>query len=449
MTIDPRRALVYGFATTGRSAARALVKRDRTVIIVDDHPSDDARDTAQLMGMELVEAPSRAQLRTLLDQVDVLLPSPGIPDRHPVFAEAIAAGVPVLSEFDLAQAWDDRDLVVITGTDGKTTVTTMVTAMLRSSGVRAVTAGNDSLPLVEAIDREDVEVFVVEASSFRLGHTRRLVPRVATWLNFAADHLDVHRDLDAYERAKANIWRDLPDSGVSVANADDPVVMRHRPSSGRSVTFAIEAPADYRLEGEVLREEHGEVVVRVDELWRALPHDVSNALAATATAMAAGADLDAVREVLRTFAGLPHRVELVGEWSGVRWYDDSKATVPHATLAAVRGFDSVVLIAGGRNKGLDLGPLREAAERVRAVVAIGEAADEVAAALSSVGHVEIVTTGMDDAVATAARLSVPGDTVLLSPGCASFDWFGSYRERGEAFRDAVLRHLDLTTETTS
>jgi UDP-N-acetylmuramoylalanine--D-glutamate ligase len=419
---------------------RALRARGHNVVVVDDHPSTEAMAAAQLIDMEVLERPSRARLSQLMADADALLPSPGIPDVHPVFEAAADAQVPVLSEFDLAREWDERPLVAITGTDGKTTVTSMVTEMLRRSGLRAVAAGNDALPLVEAIDRDDADMFVVEASSFRLGHTALFTPKVATWLNFAPDHLDVHRSLAAYEAAKARIWADLPDDGAAVANADDAVVMRNRNQTMRAITFSTERDADYRVDEGRLTGPDGDLIA-IDEMWRALPHDVSNALAAIATATAAGATRDAQLDVLRSFHGLPHRVELVGEWRGVRWVDDSKATVPHATLAAVRGFDSVVLIAGGRNKGLDLTPLAEAADRVRAVVAIGEASDAVAQAFAGRRPVERAERDIDEAVARADELAEPGDVVLLSPGCASFDWFDSYRQRGEAFRSAVRRRF--------
>lgn len=393
------------------------------------------------MDMEVIENPSRAQLVQLVDAVDALVPSPGIPDAHQVFDVAAAAGVPVASQLDLAREWDDRPLVAVTGTDGKTTVTSMVTKILQASGKRALAAGNDAVPLVEAIDRDDVDLFVVEASSFTLGHTQHFSPTVATWLNFAPDHLDVHRSVDAYERAKAKIWTGLAGDGVAVANADDPVVMRNRNQHMRAVTFSTRGMADYNLADGELLGPHGDVIIAVDELSRSMPHDVGNALAAAATAIAAGAGIDPVHDVLHTFEALPHRVEFVGEWNGVRWFDDSKATVPHATLAALRAFDSVVLIAGGRNKGLDLGPLADAAGRVRAVVAIGEAADEVARAFAGT-TVEQVQSGIDEAVAVADGLAEPGDVVLLSPGCASFDWFSSYRQRGEAFRAAVGRRFE-------
>jgi UDP-N-acetylmuramoylalanine--D-glutamate ligase len=433
----PSRPLVVGFGVTGQAMVAALVARGATVTVVDDHPAPAARAVAELATVDLVEAPSAQELATLVARSDAVLPSPGVPDRHPVFAAARAASVPVLSEFDLAAEWDDRPLIAITGTDGKTTVTTLVTEMFEASGRPALAVGNTDVPLVQAIDRADLDVFVVEASSFRLGHSRHFEPAVATWLNFAEDHLDVHETVEGYQDAKARIWSDLgPDHGVAVANADDPVVMARRNPRCRTVTFGVDHPADYRLDGEALVGPTGTVIVERGELWRDLPHDVSNALAASATALEGGATLDGVRQVLRNFSGLAHRVSLVVTADGIGWYDDSKATAPHATLAAVRGFASVVLIAGGRNKGLDLSVLAEAADHVRAVVAIGDATDEVIAAFDGVRPVEAATS-MAEAVRVARDLARPGDAVLLSPGCASFDWYSSYGERGDDFAAAV------------
>ncbi len=434
-----RSVVVLGLGVTGRAVVRALRDHGADVTAVDDHPTDATRGAAASLGVELLESPSEQDLAELLAGADALLPSPGVPDRHPAFAAAERAGVPVMSEFDLAGRWDDRPMVAVTGTDGKTTVTTMVTEMLRASGRRAVACGNTETPLVEAIADPATEVFVVEASSFRLAHSQRFRPDVAVWLNFAPDHLDVHESLAAYEAAKAKVWRDLTEGeGLAVANAEDPVVLANRNATVETVTFGLEGSgADATVEAGELRLPDGTPLVRVDELPRTLPHDLANALAASVAAVAAGADLDAVRAVLRSFQGLAHRVQLVADADGVRWYDDSKATTPHATLAAVSGFASVVLVAGGRNKGLDLSELRATVPPVRAAVAMGEAAGEIEAALS--GRCEVVTvgTGMADVVAAAARLARPGDAVVLSPGCTSFDWFGSYAERGDAFASAV------------
>jgi UDP-N-acetylmuramoylalanine--D-glutamate ligase len=327
-------------------------------------------------------------------------------------------------------------VLAVTGTDGKTTVTTWATAMLTASGRSAVTAGNTEVPLVAAIDDPTVEVFVVEASSFRLAHTERFEPAAATWLNFAPDHLDAHSSLERYEAAKARIWRDQPADAVAVGNADDPVVAAHLASApARRVTFGTGA-ADYRLDGDALVAPDGAVLARAGELARAFPHDLANALAAAATALAGGATRAGVRSALLGFGGLPHRVSMVGEAGGVRFYDDSKATAPHAVLAALRGFESVVLIAGGRNKGLDLGVLSAEAGRIRAVVAIGEAAGDVERAFSGIRPVTVAGS-MAEAVERAASLAEPGDVVLLSPGCASFDWYGSYAERGDDFTRCV------------
>jgi UDP-N-acetylmuramoylalanine--D-glutamate ligase len=429
--------LVVGLGVTGAAVARSLVAHGDDVVLVDDAPSTAARAVAGELGLDLVSAPTDRELGRLLAAADALVPAPGLPGHHPVFASAAAAGVPVLSEFDLAARWDDRPLLAVTGTDGKTTVTTLVCDMLLAAGLRAVAVGNTPVPLVAAIDDPDVDVFVVEASSFRLEHSQRFAPAVATWLNFAADHLDSHRDLPAYEAAKARIWRDQSADQVAVGNADDPVVARHLAAApARRVAFSIAGPADFHVAGGTLVGPDGAVLARVDELPRAFPHDIANGLAAAATALAGGASLEGVRRALVEFRGLPHRVALVGEAGGVRFYDDSKATTPHAAAAAIAAFDHVVLIAGGRNKGLDLGVLAAAAGPVRAVVAIGEATDAVATAFAGVRPVHTAGS-MDEAVRLAAGLAWTGDTVLLSPGCASFDWYRSYGERGDDFARAV------------
>lgn len=445
--MTPRAPLLVGFGITNQAVARALTRRGADVVVVDDHPSPALTEAARAVGATLLEAPSGGAWTALLTDRDALIPTPGLPEAHPVFAAAEALDVAVRSEFDLAMAWDNRPVVAITGTDGKTTVVTLVTAMFEASGRRAVAAGNTEVPLVAAIDDPTTEIFIVEASSFRLAHTARFRPLVATWLNWAPDHLDVHRSLESYQRAKARIWADLDEHhGVAVANADDPVVSAHRNPRVRTVTFGLDGPghADYTVTHTDLVLPDGTVVVPRSELSRDLPHDVANALAAAATALEGGATLDGVRSALRSFTGLPHRVQFVAEHDGVRWYDDSKATAPHATLAAIAGFDTVVLVAGGRNKGLDLGELAAGVPHLRAVVAIGEASDDLVAVFT--GRVPVVRAdSMDAAVAAAAAQARPGDAVVLSPGCASFDWYRSYAERGNDFVRAVHALLDTPT----
>jgi UDP-N-acetylmuramoylalanine--D-glutamate ligase len=433
--------LVLGLGVTGRAVLRALVSHGEGAVVVDDHPTDAGRALAAELGVELVEAPDDATLARLVGAAGAVVPSPGVPDHHAVFALAAAREVPVLSEFDLAARWDHRPQVAITGTDGKTTVTELTRSMLEASGRRAVAVGNTEVPLIAAIEDPTIDVFVVEASSFRLLHSGRYAPDVGTWLNLAPDHLDNHATLAAYTAAKARIWADQRPDQVAIGNADDPVVSSHLATArARQVTFGLTPAADHHQAGDRLVLADGSTLATVDELHRSFPHDVANALAAAASAIHGGGTTEGARAALLAFRGLPHRVSLVGEAGGVRWYDDSKATAPHATRAAVRGFESVVLIAGGRNKGLDLRALAEEVVRVRAVVAIGEAGPEVAAAFDGLRPVREAAS-MDDAVAAAASLARRGDAVLLSPACASFDWYGSYAERGDDFVRAVREHL--------
>ena len=424
--------LVAGVGVQGRAVAGALLARGEHEIAADDAPRPDAVSTLADRGVAVHVAPDAVGWKDLVGRADRVVPGPGLPEDHVVFLAAERTGTPIRSELDLAGAWDDRPVAAVTGTNGKTTVTTMLTRCLEADGFRAVAAGNTDLPLVEAIADPSVDVFVVEASSFQLARTARFTPVVAVWLNFAPDHLDLHRSVDTYRAAKARIYRDLAPTATAVVNLDDPVVASVDTGAARRVTFGIEA-GEWTLVGGNLTGPTGPVMP-VTDLARGLPHDVSNALAVLACADGLAVSATAVRSVLSGFAGLPHRVELVGEHGGVRWFDDSKATTPHATVAALDGFDSVVLIAGGRNKGVDLTPLHH--RSVRSVVAIGEAADEVRAAFH--GSVDtVVATSMRDAVAHAARLAAPGDTVLLSPACASFDWYRSYGERGEDFAREV------------
>ena len=437
---------MLGLGVTGRAVLQALVAHGEGAVVVDDRPTDDGRALADELGVPFVEAPDAEQLATLVESVAAVVPSPGIPDHHPVFEAARRASVPVLSEFDLATRWDDRPVVAITGTDGKTTVTELARAMFEAGGRRAASVGNTEVPFVAAIDDPSVDVFVVEASSFRLLHSHRFAPDVGTWLNLAPDHLDPdgvgsHATLDAYIAAKARLWKDQSAEQVAIGNADDPVVSAELARApARHVTFGISAAADNHLDGHRLVLDTGDVLADAGELHRAFPHDLANALAAAATVVHGGGTVSGARDALLAFRGLPHRVSWVGEAGGVGWYDDSKATAPHATRAAVRSFASVVLIAGGRNKGLDLSELAEDADHIRAVVAIGDAAVEVAAAFDGVRPVRTASS-MDEAVTEAASLARTGDVVLLSPACASFDWYRSYAERGDDFVRAVGEHL--------
>jgi UDP-N-acetylmuramoylalanine--D-glutamate ligase len=439
------RALVFGLAVAGEATARALLARGWDVVVADDRPKPGAAEQAAALGIELHAAPDDSALADLVAGADLVVPSPGVPERHALFAAARAKGVPVRTEIDLAYEWEQqrpggaRPILGVTGTDGKTTTTLLAVEMVEASGRTAVAAGNTEVPLVSALDH-DVDVLVVECTSFRLAWIDAFRPDAGAWLNFAADHLDWHDSLDTYAAAKARLWEHQRPGDTAIGFAPDPIVMAWLARApGRRVTFGGPA-ADYRVEHGQLTGPHGPLA-EVGDLRRQLPHDLTNALAAAALGLEAGvATPEGVAGALATFEGVPHRISLVAQSGGVSYYDDSKATTPHAALTAVRAFDRVVLVAGGRNKGLDLGAMAAEPERVRAVVAIGEAAAEVSDAFASVCPV-VTATSMDDAVSAAAGLAHAGDVVLLSPGCASFDWYGGYAERGDDFARAVRRHL--------
>ena len=437
----PPSLLLAGFGEANRAVARALTARGHTVSAFDDSPDSAAAAAAETLGLNLETAPGARRLDELVRDADALIPTPGLPEHHQVLASARDRGVPTLSELDLAGAWDPRRIAAVTGTSGKTTVTDTVVAALRSSGLPAVAAGNNDLPLVTAIERTDVEVFVVEASSFRLAHSQRFAPDAACWLNFAPDHLDVHRDLASYEAAKARLWQGIPPGATAVANRRDRTVMSHLRDDRTAWTFADEGPADWCRDGDMLTGPDGPLVT-VGELRRAMPHDIANALAAAATAAAAGATPEGLIEALRSYEPGAHRVQRLATINGVAYYDDSKATTPHATVAALRGFDTAVLIAGGRNKGLDLGKLLDAADHVSCVVVFGEASGEVAEVFAA--DRPVLTAGdMREAVDLAAAAAEPGTAVLLSPACASFDCYSGYAARGDDFARAVAEHAEL------
>jgi UDP-N-acetylmuramoylalanine--D-glutamate ligase len=450
------RVLVLGLAVTGESLVRHFAARGDDVTVVEDAPSTSTEyatrgDAARASGARVVESPSAGEIAALVADVDLVAPSPGVPERHVALVEARRAGIPVRSEVDLA-AEATRDagpaLAAVTGTNGKTTVTTLAASILDAAGVRVVAAGNIGRPLLDAV-RDDVDVVVAEVSSFQLAFADLFQPRAAALLNLGADHLDWHRTFDAYAQAKRQVFAHQGPDDLLVFNADDPVVAGLAAAApGRRQPFSVTpgAATGYRVaetaNGALLVAPDGRELIGVEALVLRSPHDLANALAAAALALDLGADDAAVRETLSTFTGLAHRVQPVGEHDGVRFVDDSKATNPHATIAAVRGREGVVLIAGGRNKGLDLGALGVLVPSLRAVVAIGEAGPEIADVFGDRVPVVRAST-MRDAVRSAAGLARPGDTVLLSPACASFDWYPSYAARGDDFAREVRELVEV------
>ncbi len=419
-------ALVIGAAMSGRAASRLLRSQGEKVIVYDEDPS-------AANGIDADEIHVGPWDPSFLDGVDLVVPSPGVSEFAPPVADAIAAGLTVWSELELGFRNVSLPILAVTATNGKTTVTEIAAAMLNASGLRAAAVGNIGEPL-SGVDAADWDVLVVEASSFQLRFVDTFHADVAVLLNVAPDHFDWHRTMGAYVAAKQRVLERQRPTDIVVFDADDPgAVAAVVPATGRLVPVSATRIPDtgWGVADGVLTV--ADAAIPLSSMHRTDDAFVIDVAAAAAGALHLGANAAEVVRVASTYRPGKHRRQVVGSWNGVTWIDDSKATNPHAALAAIRAYPSVVLIAGGRAKGLDVSPLATESN-VRAIVAIGEAAPVLAAASSRT----IVAETLEAAVAIADGIAQEGDTVLLAPGCASFDMFQSYAERGDRFASAVL-----------
>lgn len=454
-----RRVLVVGLGASGAAAARFLVRRGDSVTVFEDADGPVQRERAAALtgeGVSVHLAVAGRDAAGAVAAADLVVPSPGVPPHQEVLAAALAAGVPVRSEIELAAAATVAPVLAVTGTNGKTTVTTLLGEMLSAAGRTVVVCGNIGTPMVEAAPGVPADGAVVcEVSSFQLAFTSAFRPRVGIWLNFAPDHLDWHAGLAAYAAAKARLWANQRDDDLAVGCAGDWVVSRHLARApARRAAFAADSlpvPGAGVADGDLVVADVGGLVRATvatrDVLAGRAPYEIADFAAAAVAAVDVGVPPETAGAVIASFAGLPHRRRRVGEAGGVVFVDDSKATNPHAAGAAIASYASVVLIAGGRNKGLDLGTLAAEASRIRAVVAIGEAAGEVVVAFRAAGVPVETADDMAAAVRRAYAAATPGDVVLLSPGCASQDRYTDYRARGDDFAAAVRGLLAVEAGT--
>ena len=439
------KTLVVGLGKTGLSCARYLVRQGYQVAVTDSRDLPPALDQlrSELPYLALFLGGFRPEVFKSAGQLVV---SPGVAVSHPLIQEAMTRGVPVLGDIELFARSARAPIAAITGSNGKSTVTSLLGLMARAAGLNAAVGGNLGSPALDLLD-EVVELYVLELSSFQLETTDSLAARAACVLNLSPDHLDRYPSLETYAAAKARIYRHAE---TAVVNRDDPLVCRMATPAGSVRGFSLSAP---RGEDFGLGEHQGRPwlmrgptpLLPATEVALTGRHNLANALAALAMGDACGLPMPTMLECLRRFEGLPHRTRLVRQWRGVRWYDDSKGTNVGATIAALEGLHDptgvgrAVLIAGGDAKGADFDALAPMVERTaRAVVLIGRDAPRIEAALS--GRVPLVFAGsLEQAVGVAAELALPGDHVLLSPACASFDMFRDYQHRGEVFAAAVRR----------
>lgn len=457
------RAVVVGLGATGMAATEALRERGVEVRVF-HHLEGGAGRTP-----ELEERARRLEARgievtigggdlTPLEWADVVVCSPGLPPSNFFLAAAVERGVRVWSEVELGWRLLDAPVVAVTGTNGKTTTTSLLARMFETGGRPCVAAGNIGPPLTAAVPPVGEGWTVVcEVSSFQLYFIDEFRPRVAVVLNVADDHYDWHSGYDDYLSAKARVTENQTAEDLLVVRAGDPgclfIASRSRARIG---AFALGDPREVRekVRAEVGREvtcaagiAGGEVVVwtaegttpllRLEDIRLRGSHNVENVLAACLAAAERGIEVSSLAAAVAGFEGLPHRMTLVAEVDGVRYIDDSKATNPHATLCALAGLDDVILIAGGRAKDLDLSVLSQIRDRVGGLVAMGESAGELEAVFAGLPCAR--AADVEEAVALAAGMVSPGGTVLLSPACSSLDQYADYAERGDRFAAAVRR----------
>ena len=438
------RTLVVGLGETGLSVARFLSRQGVPVAVVDsrEQPPGLERlrtelpdDVALFLGEFNAGAFERAQ------QIVI---SPGVSMQEPQIAAAVARQVPVIGDIELFAQTVTAPVIAVTGSNGKSTVVTLLGAMARRAGLDVRVGGNIGTPALDLIKDEEPDLYVLELSSFQLETVHSLRPQAAVVLNISADHMDRYHDLQAYAAAKQSIFRQ---AALQVFNLDDPVVAALVDRACPHVGFTRQQPAanDYGLVevDAVTWLVHGELrIMPASSICMTGQHNLTNALAALALGEAAGIPLHNMIETLAEFQGLPHRMQYVAEQGGVRWFNDSKGTNVGATLAAIEGFDEkLVLIAGGDGKGADFSPLAAVMQRKgRGVVLIGKDAALLEAVLQGVVPVRHAAD-MPQAVRLAAELSRHGDCVLLSPACASTDMYRNFEARGDAYVQAVQEYL--------
>jgi UDP-N-acetylmuramoylalanine--D-glutamate ligase len=444
-----RRVLVVGLARSGLAAVEFLLRRGARVRANDRKPVEELSPRVPELTGQGVEVVAGSHPSGLASDVDLVVLSPGVPPDVAPLQEARARGVPVWGELELAFREIAGPVVAVTGTKGKSTTATLIAEILKRAGRPVVLGGNIGQPLIGLVERASPDsLFVVEVSSFQLEATELFRPRVAVLLNVTPDHLDRHPSFEAYREAKERIFVNQEQEDWAVVYGGNRLTMEMGSRSrSQKIYYSLDCMGD-RVphvcikEGWIVRHEDAFTSEWIPLESVPIPgeHNVENVMAAAAAAGALGVPAEAMREAVASFPGIAHALERVAEISGVSFYDDSKATNVAAAQAAIESFEGgVVLILGGRSKGADFEALRASVRgKVKLVLALGEAREQIAGALG--GEVPVVLcAGLREVVERAFAHAEPGDTVLFSPACASFDMFADYAERGRLFREEVER----------
>lgn len=449
MDLLGKRVLVVGLARTGVALARFLVEKGARVTVTDQAEAEELGERLGEINGLPVSLLLGGSYPGRVKDYELILLSPGVPPEVEWLSAARAEGVPVWGELELAGHFIKRPVIAVTGTNGKTTTTTLVGEMLAASGLRPLVGGNIGRPAIELVaQQEQADYVVLEVSSFQLDTAVHFHPQEAALLNITPDHLDRYPSYQAYIASKAGVFRCQEEHELKVLNADDPVVSSLGRGRGRVYYFSAQRSLSEGawLQGQGIRVRLAsgwEGIFSLRDIWLKEEHNLENVMAALLLALEAGAEAEACRQVLRGFRGLPHRLQWVAAIDGVDYYDDSKGTNVGAVSRSLGHFQRpVVLIAGGRDKDSDfslLSPLVR--EKVKALVLLGETKEQLARLWGELAPAYVVED-MGAAVKQARRLARPGEAVLLSPGCASFDMFRDYAQRGETFQRLVREEAD-------
>jgi UDP-N-acetylmuramoylalanine--D-glutamate ligase len=446
MRVDEKNILVVGLARSGAAAAEFLVSRGARVTVNDAKPEGELKDVDGLRakGIEVVTG---SHPRELFEKSDLIVVSPGVPLALEPFQRARAAGVPIIGEVELAARFIRGRLIGVTGSNGKTTTTTLAGELLKNAGLPAQVGGNIGTPLVSLVETSRDDGFTVaELSSFQLEAVDKLHLFVAVIINITPDHLDRYDSMDDYAAAKANVFRNQTANDFAALNADDERVSKMDSLTGAGTIFFSrrrELDEGIFLRGrKIIHRASGveRTLIARDEILLRGDHNLENIMSALAVGIACGASAGSMRAGVRDFKGVEHRLEFVAEINGVKFYNDSKATNVDAAIKCIEAFDGGVnVILGGKDKGSDYSPLTPLVrERCSNVILIGAAADKIAAALANTRPMRRAAT-MQEAVEIGLKIGKPGEIVLLAPACASFDMFDNYEHRGRVFKDAVRR----------
>ena len=441
MELKGKKVLVIGLARTGRECARFLVEHGASVNVSDLRPGAELEDEVKSLAGLPIRYFFGAEERRWLEAIDCVIPSPGVAAQNPLLSEAVASGIPLLSEIELAFRFFRAPLVAVTGTNGKSTTTTLIGEMVKAGGQKVFVGGNLGTPFIGAVSGE-WDWGVLEISSFQLEWIERFRPRIAALLNVTEDHLDRYATFDDYRRAKERIFEVPSEGDFAVLNREDPRVWALKATvKARVISFGFTEVSEgaYATANMIVwRDGANEERFPLADVKIQGVHNVENMMAAIAAAKLAGVARQPIQQTLEDFPGLEHRLEFVREKDGVSYYNDSKGTNVGAVVKSLAGFSApVILIAGGVDKGGDYGPLEEEIKRrVRRLVMFGAAKNVIARALGTLTETAIVEN-LTAAVGDAAAAARAGDVVLLSPACSSFDQFRNYTERGRSFKNLV------------